>query len=332
MKKLLTGLLIGLIATSFLWVTENFQQVRLPEPGEPAGLYANQTRDNLRDVYVNAIEQARQSVLMIVYSLSDTQVIAALNRKSEQGLDVHVICDARASPYADRKLGTKVHLMRRFGDGLMHLKILVVDGKEVLLGSANMTGESLRMHGNLVMALESPDIAAMVKEKAKGMEAYGKSLPIPHQQFTVGSQEIELWFLPDNHGASLKIKDLIRSAQKTIRVAMFTFTREDFAKAMIDAAKRGVDVQVTVDRSSSQGASKKIVELLQKNGIPVTFNKGAGLLHHKFLYIDGTTLVNGSANWTKAAFTANDDCFMIMYHLTAKQSKRMDELWEAIAK
>ena len=78
------------------------------------------------------------------------------------------------------------------------------------------------------------------------------------------------------------------------------------------------------------GASAKVAALLKKGGIPVKCNRGGNLLHHKFMYIDGKTLVNGSANWTKAAFEKNDDCFIILHDLTDTQREFMDKLWAVI--
>lgn len=129
-----------------------------------------------------------------------------------------------------------------------------------------------------------------------------------------------------------RIIAMIQGAEKSIRVAMFTWTRADFAKEIIAAHKRGITVQIALDRNSAQGASSKIATLFKENGIPVTLNKGTGLLHHKLLVIDDRILVNGSANWTKAAFTQNEDCFMILYELTDKQREKLKTVWEGIEK
>ena len=332
LMKMMTSALLGLLLVGFFWVTENTTETSQPVYGSPPELYANQQRVDLRQSYLGAIDKAQHSILFIIYALTDDKIINALKKKADEGVDVRIIYDAKASPYTDRKLGSKVNVTKRFGDGLMHIKILCIDDTEVWLGSANMSSESLRMHANLVAAVISPEIAEMVTTKASGMGEYGRSAPVPHRTFLLGGQSVELWFLPDNSHAVLQIKDLIRSAKKTLRIAMFTWTREDFAKAVIDASKRGVDVQVAMDRSSAEGkgASNKIAEMLKKGGVSVHFNKGAALLHHKFCYIDSATLVNGSANWTKAAFTQNDDCFMIFHELTPKQTAYMDALWETI--
>lgn len=332
LMKTATGVLVGLIMMGLFWVADASKEIRQPGMGGSPEFFANELQDDLRRTYVEAIDRAQTSIIFIIYALTDDGIINALNKKAAEGVDIRIICEAKASPYIDRKLKGSITLMRRFAEGLMHLKILSIDDHEVWIGSANMSSESLRMHGNLVAAVVNPDLAAMVREKADGMTEYGRAKSLSHRAFSLDGQKMEMWFLPDDAGAAAKIKELIRSATKTLRVAMFTFTREDLAKQLVAAAKRGVDVQVAMDRSSSQGASKKIAELLQREGVPVYFNKGAALLHHKFLYIDGTTLVNGSANWTRAAFTQNDDCFMILNNLTPTQSAYMDSLWGVIKK
>lgn len=328
-KYLITTLLILIIGST---VTTQYLEkpLQLLTDGIPA-LYSNQNNDDLTQTFVQAINSAKSSVLLIVYSLTDANIISSLRSKSQEGINVKVICDAKASPYIDSKLGSKISTTRRFGPGLMHQKILVVDNKHIWLGSANMTSESLSLHGNLVTAMESLDLANAITTKAQTLKIEGKTTPISHEDFFIGGQKVELWFLPDNKDAIRRLKSLIHSAEKTIRVAMFTWTRQDLANAIIHAAKRGVQAEVVIDHYSAKGASAKIVKLLKDNGVNVSISPGGALLHHKFLYIDNEVLVNGSANWTKAAFTQNDDCFVVLHNLSSEQNKRMESLWHTIS-
>lgn len=314
------------------WISEPLFVIKpAPASGDVPRLLSNQTGDNLEQAYTSAILEAKQSVLLMIFSLTNDSVIHALRQKSEQGIPVKVICDAKASPNIIQKLGPKVNVIRRFAKGLMHLKILTIDGKECWIGSANMTGESLKMHGNLVVVLSDPTLAEILAEKASRLHEYDKDGEVQHKEFLVGGQSIELSFLPDDRKGSQRIKQLIHSAKKTIRVAMFTWTRYDMAKELISAQKRGVNVEVVLDNSSAKGASAKIAELLKKEGIPLTYsNSGSALLHHKFMWIDDNILEIGSANWTKAAFTQNDDCFLILHALTDEQRSHMQNLWQAI--
>ena len=46
----------------------------------------------------------------------------------------------------------------------MHQKVIVIDKKQIWLGSANLTNESLNLHNNLVSGLYHPDIAETIIE------------------------------------------------------------------------------------------------------------------------------------------------------------------------
>lgn len=333
-KKLVKTILAGislLIMYCSAWIAEPlFEKTVLPM-GERASFLSNQVGDNLENAYRTAISESKQSIHFMIFSLTNDRIIQALRQKSEEGIAVKVICDAKASPHIVEKLGPKVHLVRRFAKGLMHLKVLVIDEKYCWIGSANMTDESLKMHGNLVVTLADAVLGKTLMQKALTLQEYHREGEVLPQDFMIGNQKISLSFLPDDKKGSLRIKELIRSAKKTIRIAMFTWTRFDLAKEVIAAKKRGVQVEVVLDNSSAKGASAKIAELLKKEKINLKYSQmGVALLHHKFLWVDDNILEIGSANWTKAAFTQNDDCFLILYDLTTEQQAQLHKLWKTI--
>ncbi len=334
LTKTALSILSLLMMAATAWISEPLwipTAQSAPIAGEVPKLISNQTGDNLEATYIAAISSAKQSVSLMIFGLTNEKVIQALRQKSEQNIPVKVICDAKASPHIIQKLGPKVEVVRRFAKGLMHLKILIIDDKESWIGSANLTDESLKMHGNIVVALNDPNLAQTLKEKSFTLKEYEREGEVLHKNFLIGGQQIELSFLPDDRKGCQRIKELIRSAQKTIRVAMFTWTREDLAKELVAAKKKGVKVEVVLDNSSAKGASSKIAELLKKEGILITYSTpGPALLHHKFVWIDDHLLEIGSANWTKAAFSQNDDCFLIIHNLTLDQRQHMQKLWRSI--
>lgn len=304
---------------------------QLPSSDQPIQLYANQVQDDLTQLFVDSINSAHKSITLVIYSLLDPQVIQALHKKSQEKVLVYIVCDAKASPGISRRL-PQSQIVRRAGKGLTHQKILVIDEEKVIIGSANLTTDSLKVHGNLVAAIDNPALAGILDAKIKSMDEANGSTPLLHTSVQVGSQNVGLWMLPDNQDAAQHIIQLLRSAKKSIRVAMFTWTRTDFTKELIEAAKRGVKVETVLDRYSGKGASSKIVTMLANAGIFVHLSTGKGLLHHKFAYIDEEILIKGSANWTASAFKVNDDCFVIIDPLTPMQKEKMNRLWQAIVK
>ena len=161
-------MLLPVLGWALLWVmekrTENgnkspgigfsCRNLRQPKPRQPD--------QNLSD----AINSAQESIVLMVYSITDPTIIKALRTKAESGIPVQVIVDAKTSPSIEERLGPKISLLRRYGDGLMHMKILVIDHRTIFLGSANMTSESLKMHGNLVNGIDSPEMAEVIERKA----------------------------------------------------------------------------------------------------------------------------------------------------------------------
>lgn len=329
-KATLTVISVVLTICS-LWVSQPQMVHTAPSLGESAKILSNQIGDDLEGSYRTAILNAKESIQLMIFSLTNEKIIQALRDQAERGILTKVICDAKASPHIVEKLGPSVQIVRRLAKGLMHLKILVIDGKESWIGSANFTDESLKMHGNLVIAFNNALLAKTLAEKTLTLQEYQRTGEVLHQSYLIGEQKVELSFLPDDRKGCTRIKELIRAAKKTIKIAMFTWTRFDLAKEVISAKKRGVQVEVVLDNNSAKGASSKVAELLKKEHIPTKYSSaGAALLHHKFLWIDDHILEIGSANWTKAAFSQNDDCFLIFHQLTEDQQNQMRKVWNAI--
>ncbi len=332
-KKSSIGGLIVLLAWTLYQLIGTIhlpQSIRLPASDEPVALYANQTHDDLNHLYQKAIGSAQKSITLIIYALTDDQIIHALSQKSESGIPLHIVCDAKASRGIGRKLPRAFIIKRLLDKGFVHQKILIIDEKQIILGSANLTPGSLNSHGNLVAAIENPSLAQALNARAKSMDEEGGAMPFPYRETTAGNQKLEICLLPDDTTAAKRIIDHLRAARKTIKVAMFTWTRVDFTQELIAAAKRGVKVETVIDRYQGKGTSAKIVKMLDEAGIPVRLSTGQGLLHHKFAYIDDNFLINGSANWTNQAFKDNDDYYIVVSPLTTEQRDKMNQLWEAI--
>lgn len=312
-------LFVALFCCWFVWQSLS---VELPEHDEAPRLYSNQCQQDIRLTLLSAIKQASSSIYLVMFGLTDRSMLQAISKKIEASVPTEVFYDVKGSTRIHHFLqGGQIHPIQH--TSLMHQKILVLDHERVFIGSANMTDSSLRMHDNLVIGLMSRPIARFLEEHKPFEGGYFKT--------RVGGQEVELWLLPDPRGRSLsELRRQIKTAQKTIEIALFTFTHPGLTDDLIEAHRRGVNVKVVVDLQSGLGASSKTVDRLKKAGVPIFLSRGIQLLHHKFIYIDRHTLFTGSANWTKAAFYKNSDCVIALHHLTPAQKKFMQKLWRQI--
>ncbi len=107
---------------------------------------------------------------------------------------------------------------------------------------------------------------------------------------------------------------LINNADEYIHFAIYTFTLDSVADALIKAKKRGVDVRGLVDGKQSRTSySAPIIEKMIDGGIPLLTERhinGNGIMHLKLLVTE-KAYATGSYNWTKSANTLNDEIIQI---------------------
>lgn len=107
---------------------------------------------------------------------------------------------------------------------------------------------------------------------------------------------------------------LINGAHSHIYFAIYEFTLEDVADALVAAKERGVDVEGLVDSvESASSYDAPVIAKLRSVGIPVATEHhadGTGIMHIKALVTDSSYAV-GSYNWTESATTENDELLEI---------------------
>ena len=101
------------------------------------------------------------------------------------------------------------------------------------------------------------------------------------------------------------------NAKRTILVQAYSFTSAPIAKALLDAHKRGVQVQVILDKSQRSGEIF-FCRLSANQGVPVMIDANHAIAHNKVIVIDGETVLTGSFNFTKAAQEKNAENLLII--------------------
>jgi len=117
----------------------------------------------------------------------------------------------------------------------------------------------------------------------------------------------EAFFSP-KAGASAKIVQEINQALDTIDIAIYSFTRDEIADALIAAKNRGVQIRILADSSQANGIGSEIARL-EAAGFQLkrTDGGGGGILHDKFAIFDGRLVFTGSYNWSTNAEENNDE-------------------------
>jgi len=127
--------------------------------------------DPLREALGRLVDEARESVDIVTpYFIPDAPLLAALVRAARGGRSVRVIVPRRSDhrltdfarrPYL-RALAEAGATIRLYGPGVLHTKLVLIDGERALVGSANVDMRSFFLNYEIgVLVSRSPACAAI---------------------------------------------------------------------------------------------------------------------------------------------------------------------------
>ena len=150
------------------------------------------------------------------------------------------------------------------------------------------------------------------------------SPPITPSQEKPTTCNWEVYFSPHGGCTESIIREL-NKAKSTILVQAYSFTSAPIAKALLNAHKRGVKVEVILDKSQ-RTQKYSSATFLYNQGIPVKIDAQHAIAHNKVMIIDGETVITGSFNFTKAAEESNAENLLVIRD--RKLAERYIENWK----
>ena len=136
---------------------------------------------------------------------------------------------------------------------------------------------------------------------------------------------VEVYFSPKG-GCTEAVVEEINAAKTSILVQAYSFTSAPIAKALVDAHKRGVDVQAIFDKSQ-RTEKYSSADFVLHAGIPISIDAEHAIAHNKVMVIDGQTVITGSFNFTTAAEEHNAENLLILR--SPELAERYAANWEA---
>jgi phosphatidylserine/phosphatidylglycerophosphate/cardiolipin synthase-like enzyme len=127
-------------------------------------------------------------------------------------------------------------------------------------------------------------------------------------------------------GIDETIAEDMLNAQSQVDVAAFDFDSEPMVNALIELENRGVVVRVVTDEDN---ASLSSINRLRRGGISVVEDKRSGLMHDKFVVIDGRYVWTGSMNFTANGVYCNNNNIVRfdLPELAANYTAEMNEMY-----
>ena len=140
----------------------------------------------------------------------------------------------------------------------------------------------------------------------------------------------ECYFFP-NPSNEQRVVNMFRTCKKTLDVAIFTFTRDSIAQAILEAKQRGVKVRCIGDDGNSKVKGSD-VRLLASVGIPCkTDNNLRFHMHNKMAIIDNSVVITGSFNWTNQAINKNQDNILFIEDkdIANQYTEYYNKIWDS---
>ena len=139
---------------------------------------------------------------------------------------------------------------------------------------------------------------------------------------------IEVAFSPEEGAEALVLK-VIGSSRQSIRLAGYSFTSPAVVRGLMDAKRRGVDVNVLLDDKGNRGqASVAAMNLLVAAGISLRVVSAYAIHHDKYIVVDGKHTETGSFNYSQAAARSNSENVVVIWDNPAAAGRYLAH-WES---
>ncbi len=119
-----------------------------------------------------------------------------------------------------------------------------------------------------------------------------------------------VYFSPPGGCTEAIIKELDRS-KTSVLVQAYSFTSAPIAKALLNAHKRRVEVEVILDKSQRREKYSS-ADFMANSGIPTKIDADHAIAHNKVIVIDGEVVITGSFNFTRAAEEKNAENLLVI--------------------
>jgi phosphatidylserine/phosphatidylglycerophosphate/cardiolipin synthase-like enzyme len=255
-----------------------------------------------------AFNGAGKSIDLVMYLLTDRQVIGALEQAERRGVRVRALLEQHPFGQGPGNADTFSRLERagvavRWTDPrfkLTHEKAAVVDGRDALILTLNLTASAFTRNREYGAVDRSPDDVAEVAGLFNAdwnRTAYAPS-------------RLDLVVSPDN--ARAKLLALIGQAARQLDVESEEVQDAVLEQALIAAARRGVTVRVVLSPAESgPDANTKGVERIKSGGVQVHYMRKP-FVHAKIFVADGQTAFLGSENISAQSLDANRELGLFM--------------------
>lgn len=373
-------LLCGCVAapqtgTTRVAAMESQQDVQLVQSVPQGTSLADPSLPSTQSVWIQMIRSATRSIDWAAFYVASAPgealepVLRELAVAAQKGVRIRFLIDkqmAKNDPitlgFLERMPGAMVRPIdfNLVASGSHHAKYLVIDGKEVFLGSQNFDWRSLSQIHELGVRIVNPHIAgqlaflfemdfALARDRNDTLESNPPVMPRgPSSNIEVGVSPPQL--TPDGIRPALPVLlEVIRSARSSLSIQLLRYSAhqgseswDSLQEELLKAAARGVRVQLLVSNWSTQSPEVQDLKELSRfpnvevkiatiPEVPGRFIPYARVIHSKYAIADDQQLWLGTTNWERAMFMASRNVDVVLHRseLARQASRVFLQLWNS---
>jgi len=292
-------------------------QLYFTDPTSPISL---QKTGGIDGPLADAIDLAKLTVDVAVYSLSLNSIRDALLRAWDRGVRVRMVMESdnmdRTDPQILKEAGIPIVGDRR--EGLMHNKFIVIDNAEVWTGSMNYTDSGAYEDNNNMIRIHSVKLAEDYTKEFEEMfidDKFGDNVvaATPNPRVTIDGTPVDVYFAPDDNVQG-SLVEIVQHARESIYFMAFSFTADPIGDAVRARALDGVTVAGVMDDAQVNSNAGTEFDPFSQAGFSVYRDGNPGQMHHKVMIIDQNIVILGSYNFTASADTRNDENLLVIYN------------------
>ncbi len=253
---------------------------------------------------LSAMYNAKNTIDLVMYGFTDTQLMQALVTAKKSGKDIHVLL--QKYPYKNDQENLLAIQTLQTGNislkwpnpdyKLTHQKTLIIDHHKALVLTFNFTNSSFKNERNFGLIIDDP---AMVNEIQQIFNADWN-----YKNIIVENPNL-IWS-PNN--SREKLLNFIRQAKSNIDIYAQSITDYKMIGALAEAARHGI--KITILTSIKPAGKNKKYDYLTRAGVTIHYSHHY-YIHAKVIIIDHRTAMLGSMNLTNASIDGNRELSVI---------------------
>jgi cardiolipin synthase A/B len=291
--------------------------------------------------FVQAIDDAKASIELAMFHLTDVGVVDALVRAAKRGVNVRVIGDGAS--LAEKRYAIQADALRAGGVdvrpsspafSITHEKAMVIDGATAFITAINLTRDAAQTR-DFGVVTRAPgvvaDVAALFDADWANAAGSGHATPAQHEPSVVVSPT----------GSRDKLVGLLASAQRDVIATVENLGDPSIANALIDDTRRNVRVRLIVplcDKGSDPLYNLVPARRLAAAGVlvrmmPAPEDAAHPYMHSKMIQVDARTTYVGSENFSINSLAKARELGLIFDNSAAAQTigNAFEADWQAAA-